>query len=148
MNHPLGGAVTNRRQQADRRMYPTTLWSILCFGGQRKAFRRKGEGNRVYVDCPSPRTLVLLFTVVGASVLDALFTLLFIQDGGHEANPLMAVLINSGEASFVGIKMTLTGLGAWFLAAHEYFPMAFKGLYVLAIGYVGILFIHAAIILS
>lgn len=91
---------------------------------------------------------MLLFTVVGASVLDAFLTLLFIQDGGQEANPLMAVLINNGEAQFVGIKMTLTGLGAWFLAAHEYFAMAYNGLHVLAVGYVGILLIHAAILLS
>jgi hypothetical protein len=147
MDHPVG-SVANRRQQADRRAQPTTFWNALSFGGRRQAFRRVGEGKRAYVDRPSPRAHALLFTVVGASVLDAFFTLLFIQNGGHEANPFMAVLINSGMASFVGVKMMLTGLGAWFLAAHEYFPVAFKGLHALAVGYVGILLIHAAILLS
>jgi len=148
MDHPVGGAAMNRRQQADRRVYPMTLWKALHFGGRRKAFRRMGEGTRTYVDCPSTRTMMLLFIVIGASVLDALLTLLFIQSGGQEANPLMAILINNSEAQFVGIKMTLTGLGAWFLAAHEYFAMAYNGLHVLAVGYVGILLIHAAILLS
>jgi hypothetical protein len=91
---------------------------------------------------------MLLFVVVGASVLDAFFTLLFMQNGGHEANPLMAVVIEYGNTHFVGVKMTLTALGAWFLAAHQYFPLAFRGLHVLAAGYVGLLFIHAAILLS
>jgi hypothetical protein len=42
----------------------------------------------------------------------------------------------------------LTGLGAWFLVAHQYFPMAYRGLLGLAGGYIGILFIHAVIWLS
>jgi len=148
MDQLLGGTAIDRRQRADRRAHPMTLRRALYLGGRRKAFRRTGEDTRTYVDCPSAHALMLLFTVVGASVLDALLTLLFIQDGGQEANPLMAVLINNGGAQFVGIKMTLTGLGAWFLAAHEYFPMAYNGLCMLAVGYVGILLIHAAILLS
>lgn len=138
----------NQRQQADRRIQPTTFWGALRLGGRRKGFRRAGEGVKAYVDCPAPRTLVLMFIVVGASALDALFTLFFIQDGGREANPLMALLIERGESPFVWMKMALTGLGAWFLAAHQHFPMAFKGLQLLASGYVGLLIVHAAILLS
>jgi hypothetical protein len=91
---------------------------------------------------------VLLFVVLGASVLDAFFTLLFIQNGGGEANPFMAIAIQRGDTHFVGLKMAMTGIGAWFLAAHQGFPLAFRGLHVLAAGYVGLLLIHAAILLS
>jgi hypothetical protein len=148
MDHAVESIDVSRRQQPDRRAQPTTLWSVLRFGGRRKGFRRAGEAYKAYADCASQRVVVLLFIVVGASVLDALFTLLFIQNGGTEANPLMAVAIDRGEVHFVGIKMAATGIGAWFLAAHQYFPLAFIGLHVLAAGYVGLLLIHAAILLS
>lgn len=148
MDHQVGVVDADRRQQPDRRAHPTTFWSLLRFGGERKGFRRAGEAYQAYVDCPSQRVVVLVFIVVGASVLDALFTLLFMHDGGAEANPLMAVVINHGEAHFVAIKMVLTGIGAWFLAAHRYFPLAFRGLHVLAASYVGLLLIHAAMLLS
>jgi hypothetical protein len=148
MDRPAAGADADRRQQSDRRSHPTTFWSIWRLGGRRKGFRRAGEAYRAYADCPSQRVLVLLFIVIGASVLDALLTLLFLQHGGAEANPLMAVTINYGEAHFVGIKMALTGIGVWFLAAHQHFPLAFRGLHVLATGYVGLLLIHAALLLS
>jgi Domain of unknown function (DUF5658) len=138
----------SRRQLLDRRAHPTTFLSALRFDGRRHSFRRAGEEYRAYVDRPSQRTVVLLFIVVGASVLDALFTLLFIQNGGSEANPLMAIAIHSGDTHFVGLKMALTGVGAWVLAAHQCFPLAFRGLHVLAVGYVGLLLIHAAILLS
>jgi Domain of unknown function (DUF5658) len=141
-----GGA--NRRQLFDRRFHPTTFLGALRFDGRRHSFRRAGEEYRAYVDRPSQRTIVLLFIIVGASVLDALFTLLFIQNGGGEANPLMAIAIHSGDTHFVGLKMAMTGIGAWVLAAHQCFPLAFRGLHVLAVGYVGLLLIHAAILLS
>jgi hypothetical protein len=147
MNRPVEGIDAERRQQADRRSHPTTFWSIWRLGGRRKGFRRAGEADEAYVDCPSRRVLVVLSIVIGASILDALLTLVFLHNGGAEANPLMAVALKRGEAHFVGIKMALTDLGAWFLAAHQYFPLAFRGLHVLATGYVGLLLIHAALLL-
>jgi hypothetical protein len=148
MENPGESSFADRRQLDDCRAHPTTFWNALRFNGQRHGFRRVGEEYKAHVDCPSRRITVLLFIVVGASVLDALCTLLFIQNGGGEANPFMAVMIDHGEAPFVGLKMALTGIGAWFLAAHQHFPLAFRGLHVLAAGYVGLLLIHAAILLS
>jgi hypothetical protein len=148
MYHAAGDVNTERRRQPDRRAHSTTFWSALRFDGRRKGFRRAGEERMAYVDSPSQRVVMLLFIVIGASVLDALFTLLFLQDGGGEANPLMAVILNHGYTPFVGIKMALTGIGAWFLAAHQHLPLAIGGLYVLAVGYMGLLGIHAAILLK
>jgi Domain of unknown function (DUF5658) len=147
MGRPVRSVDVDRRQIADRRSQPTTFWGIWRLGGRRKGFRRAGEAYQSYVDCPSRRVLVLLSIVIGASVLDALLTLLYLHDGGAEANPLMALAIKHGEARFVGIKMALTGIGAWLLAAHQHFPLALRGLHVLATGYVGLLLIHAALLL-
>ncbi len=148
MDHPAGVHGTERRGRADRRAHRTTFWSALRLRGRRKVFRRAGEADRAYVDRPSQRVVGLLFIVIGASVLDALCTLLFIQTGGGEANPLMSLVLRHGETPFVGIKMASTVIGAWFLAAHQHFPLAYKGLHVLAAGYLMLLFTHAVILLS
>jgi hypothetical protein len=147
--HYVAGIVSpEQRRQPDRRVHPTTFWSALRFRGRRKGFRRAGESYQAYVDCPSQRAVALLFIVLGASVLDALCTLLFIQRGGNEANPFMSIVLNQGPTHFVGIKMALTGFGAWLLVAHQYFPMAYTGLHVLAGGYIALLLIHAVLLLA
>jgi hypothetical protein len=92
--------------------------------------------------------VLLLSFALGASVLDALLTLLFIQNGGGEANPFMSFVLTHGPTPFMGIKMALTGFGAWILVAHQYFPIAYRGLIALAGGYTGILLMHACILLS
>jgi Domain of unknown function (DUF5658) len=148
MEHPVGAVIAERRWQLDRRIRPTTFWSALRLHGRRKEFRRAGEASRAYADCPSRRAVVLLFFVLAASALDALCTLLFLQRGGQEANPFMALVLSYGETPFVGIKMALTGIGAWLLVAHHYFPMAYRGLLGLAGGYIGLLFLHAVLLLS
>jgi len=148
MNSPLGIINIERRQQSDRRVHPTTLWSTLHYRGRRQGFRRSGEAYKVYVDCPSQDAVLLLIFVLGASILDAMLTLFFIQNGGREANPFMSFVLTLGPTPFMGIKIGLTGLGAWFLVTHQYFPMAYRGLMVLAGGYMGILLMHACILLS
>jgi Domain of unknown function (DUF5658) len=147
MEFPVGVMMPERRQQFDRRMRPTRFLCIRPLRGRRRGFRRAGEAYRAYVDCPSQRTVALLLLVFGASVLDALCTLLFLQRGGAEANPVMSFFISHGATFFVGVKMALTGVGAWILAAHQHFPLAFKSLHVLAAAYLGLLFVHAAILL-
>lgn len=148
MDYSVGIVTSERRRHSDRRMQPTTLWSVLHSSGRRKDIRRSGEAYRVYVDCPSPDAVLLLFFVLGASLLDAILTLVFIQNGGAEANPFMSFLLNLGQTAFIGIKMALTGFGAWLLVAHQYFPMAYRALLVLAGSYLGVLLVHAGILLS
>jgi hypothetical protein len=139
---------TERRQPVNRRALPTTFWTALRVNGRRQGFRRVGEAYHAYVDCPSQRVTLLLFAVVICSVLDALCTLLFLERGGEEANPIMALAMSHGTVVFVALKMALTGFGAWFMAAHQHFAVAFKGLHVLAGGYALLLFIHAILLLS
>ena len=148
MHNPWAAVSFERRQEVDRRAHPTSFGGTLRFHGRRKGFRRAGEGCNTYVDCPSRGVTWLLVAVIISSVLDALFTLVFLRGGGDEANPVMALVLSHGHTPFVGLKMALTGLGAWFLAAHQNFPLAFKALRVLAFGYLGLLLIHATILLS
>jgi hypothetical protein len=138
---------SDRRRQGDRRAHPTTFLSALRSHGRRRGFRRVGEAYRAYVDIPTRRATVLLFFVVVGSVLDALFTLLFLANGGDEANPVMALMLTQGHTPFVGLKMAVTGFGAWFLAAHRYFPLAYVGLHALAVAYAALLLLHVILLL-
>ena len=137
----------DRRWLGDRRVHPTTFCSTLRYHGRRRGFRRLDEAHRAYVDIPARRVTALLFFVVIGSVLDALFTLLFLANGGDEANPVMALMLTQGPTPFVGLKMAITSLGAWFLAAHRYFPVAYVGLHGLAVAYAGLLLLHVILLL-
>jgi hypothetical protein len=139
---------TERRVYPDRRARPTALRSALRIRGRRRGFRRAGEGRNAYVDCPAPRSVLLVGLVLMGSLFDAYMTLVHIQYGGSEANPFMALALALGPTVFVGIKMGLTGAGAWFLAAHQYFPLAYKGLHGLVLGYGMLLVYHLMLALG
>ncbi len=138
-------AQLDRRQWPDRRQHPTALWQAMRWRGRRSGFRRAGEGVNTYVDRMAPRGVILVLLVLTASALDAWLTLVHLQQGGEEANPLMAFVLGYGDMPFVAIKMALTSIGVWLLAAHQQFPLARKGLhamaaiYLLLMGYHGLL---------
>ncbi len=96
-------------------------------------------------DCVSPRAVRLVLFVLVCSAFDALFTLLHIEQGGSEANPIMAMAIDFGPSHFVRAKMGLTGLGAILLASYERLWFGLTCLYLTAMLYAGILVYHAAL---
>jgi formate hydrogenlyase subunit 3/multisubunit Na+/H+ antiporter MnhD subunit len=85
--------------------------------------------------------VVLVVLVCACSQLDAVLTILHIQHGGREGNPLMALALAQSTTAFVWIKAGVTGLGTWVLAAHQHVPVASTGLYGLAVGY-GLLLVY------
>jgi hypothetical protein len=124
-----------RRHVADRRARPTTLWSTLRWQGRRTGFRRASEGHHAYVDGLSWRIGGLAILVYVGSLLDAGLTLLHLENGGSEANPLMHLALAHGPTVFIALKLSLTGLAAWWLAAHQQWSLAVRGLQALALGY-------------
>jgi hypothetical protein len=147
MEYARPGQFLERRSLADRRARPTTLVSALRWQGRRKGFRRAGEGHRAYVDCLAGRIVGLAVLVCVSSVLDALLTLLHLEDGGCEANPLMYMALAHGPTLFIALKLSITCVAAWFLAAHQQFPLAYRVLHGLALGYGVILHYHLALVL-
>ena len=140
-------SFVNRRQLMDRRLRPTSLGSALQLYGRRQGFRRAGEGVNTYVDCLAPRISGLALFVVLSSILDAYLTILHLQRGGLEANPFMALVLTHGYTPFITIKMVITGIGAWLLASHQQFVLAWKALHVLAGVYGLLLMYHFVLIL-
>lgn len=131
-----------RRCAPDRRTRPTSVWNAIGLRGRRRGFRRASEGHHAYMDCPSRHVVFLVLFVVVASVLDAVFTLCHLQNGAREANPLMAFVLAHGPKSFVYLKMALTCLGAWGLAVHQNFPLAYWALQSFAGVYAVLLVAH------
>ncbi len=129
-----------QRQRTDRRKR-STLWGSLRYG-RRQGARRSGEGQDTYVDQPARRVTMLVSVILVCSILDALLTLLYIQRGGAEANPIMAAAINSGMTLFVATKMLLTAFGAIMLAIHQNFRLGSQGLYGMAVIYIALLLYH------
>jgi len=147
MEHAPYEPSLERRRLADRRARPTTLMSALRWKGRRKGFRRAGEGRHAYVDCLALRIVVLTVLVCVSSFLDALLTLLHLENGGCEANPLMYVVLAHGTTLFVVLKLSITCVAAWFLAVHQQFPLAYRGLHGLALSYGMLLAYHLALVL-
>jgi hypothetical protein len=85
---------------------------------------------------------VLVALVYVGSILDALLTLRYLEDGGGEANPLMHLALAYGPTVFVALKLSITGVAVWLLAAHQQWPLAMRGLYGLALAYGAVLVYH------
>jgi len=147
MEHAPYKQSLERRRLADRRRRPTTFVSALRWNGRRKGFRRAGEGRHAYVDCLALRIVGLTVLVCVSSLLDALLTLLHLENGGGEANPLMYMAIAHGTTLFVVLKISITCVAAWFLAVHQQFPLAYRGLHGLALAYGVLLVYHLALVL-
>jgi uncharacterized protein DUF5658 len=147
MEHVRQGQFLERRSLADRRTRPTTFVSAIRWHGRRKGFRRAGEGRYAYVDCLARRIVALAVLICVGSLLDALLTLLHLEDGGGEANPLMHMALAHGTTLFVVLKLSITCVAAWFLAAHQQFPLAYRGLHGLALSYGVLLAYHLTLVL-
>jgi Domain of unknown function (DUF5658) len=132
----------DRRRRPDRRACPTTFVRALRWRGRRQGFRRAGEGHQAYVDGLAwPIVVLALFVFVG-SLLDALLTLRHLQHGGQEANPVLTMALTHGAPRFLQLKIGLTGVGVWWLAAHQQFPLARRGLHGVTLGYGVVLIYH------
>jgi hypothetical protein len=132
----------DRRRLPDRRARPTTILSALHGRGRRQGFRRAGEGRHAYVDGLARRIVVLALLVFVGSLLDALLTLRHLAHGGQEANPWLALALTHSTPLFLQLKIGLTGVGVWVLAAHQQVPLAQRGLHGLALSYGVVLFYH------
>ncbi len=134
----------DQRVIQDRRSHPTSFISTFKYGGRRKRFRRNGEERNQYVDLPSFRSILLVLMIFALSTLDAVFTIIHLENGAFELNPLMEAIIESGLQSVFIIKSLGIGLIACFLAIHQNFKISFYGMHVSATIYTLLLVYHLA----
>lgn len=118
----LGGRFSDRRVGADRRSQPTPMLSWSTFARARRAVDRRGDVlGGAYVDRYSKPLGLVIITIAILCVLDAHFTLAYLQRGGEEANPVMERLIHTGPRTFILVKCGATNLAMLFLCLRKNF---------------------------
>ncbi|MBW2272457.1 MAG: hypothetical protein JRG96_04240 [Deltaproteobacteria bacterium] len=130
-----------RREEGDRRGQPTRGWDSL-FHRRRRTGRRQGETQDTYVDVFRKRDVALLLGIFILNILDAFFTLRWLQMGGAEGNPLMDQLIKTSDLLFLFQKCLVVGLWLLILMAHKNFRIARIGLWGSFVLYVCLLMYH------
>ena len=127
----------------DRRRVPTPRLSRFSFfGGRRGRFRRQDEREGSFVDVYGTRLWMILLWVALMNVADSYFTLVHLQAGGVELNPVAAALLAGGRKTFVVGKSALIALALLVLCVHKNFFLARVGILVSAGAYTALLAYH------
>jgi len=105
-----------RRKQATPGLSRFTLW------GRRRTFRRKeDQGRGGYVDRYNSGLLFLLTMVAGLNVLDAWFTMMILENGGWEINPVVRSVIELYGDRFWIWKFAIVSVPLIVLCLHSKF---------------------------
>ena len=127
----------------DRRVRPTPRISRRSvLGGRRGTVRREHEREGSFVDLYGTRLLAMVLWVALMNVGDSFFTLVHLQSGGIELNPVAAALLGTGRLGFVFMKSFLIGLALIVLAIHKNFFLARVGLWTAAGTYTLLVLYH------
>jgi hypothetical protein len=120
---PPAEAVTSTPHRGpDRRTRPTPMLSrYTFFGGRRRGGRRGDEGEGMFVDRYSKRLVVLLLIFFTLTVLDSVFTVIYLRKGGEELNPIAQWMLDRGDVPFVLLKGSLTAVCVLFVMMHKNF---------------------------
>jgi hypothetical protein len=112
----LGVEADERRRSHDRR---SLTWRTFAYGAvtpRRRGGRRDAEQHSL-VDWHEPHLLFLSIMILLLSVTDALLTLTLLTRGAHEANPILAFVLEQHPKLFAAVKMGLTGAAVIVLVA-------------------------------
>lgn len=140
---PAPAEAAQRYRGPDRRKRPTPRFSrYTLFGGRRRTGgRREGENDGAFVDQYSGRLVVAMLWIAAMNALDSFFTLLHLQSGGIELNPVADAMLGTGRLGFVASKSLLIIVPLVVLTLHKNFPLARAGIwtaagaYTLLVGY-------------
>jgi Domain of unknown function (DUF5658) len=143
MHHPSLPPL-ERRDRLDRRTRPTPMLSrYALLGGRREACRRDSERWENFVDNHGWGLFLVVSAVLLLSVLDALFTVLFLSYGAVEMNPVVEASLNGGLWVFLTLKSLGIGICVTFLTLTKNFRVSRLGLGVVFAGYSALLVWHA-----
>lgn len=143
---PAVGDPNRGRQRFDRRRQATPRFSrYTLFGGRRRGPRRESERTGSFVDLYSKRLWALLLWVAAMNLGDSYFTLVHLQAGGVELNPVADALLRTGRIGFVLSKSVLIGLALVVLCVHKNFLMARLGLLASAAIYTALVLYHLSL---
>ena len=104
------------RRGLDRRTNNKARLKYLLFNGRRERSRRDEDRGKAFIFDRYNQKLFLAITVILVlSILDAALTLVVIQRGATELNPVMAYFLEHGTLTFIVAKYVLTSIGVLIL---------------------------------
>ncbi len=113
---------SERRILRDRRKHPTRGLSRFILRGRRSGFRRdEDRGVGGYVDRYGPGLFFLLILILGLNVLDAFLTMIILENGGEEANPIVRFAIQLLGDRFWVWKFLMVSVPLVLLCLHSKF---------------------------
>ena len=137
----------NRRILKDRRKQSTPALSRYALGGERRTLRRKKEREAGgYVDRYGPTLLIFLISIVGLNVLDAFQTIILLNLGGWEVNPIVHSAMRLYGDNFWLWKFFIASASVVFLCLHSNFRKAKPIIVFATILYIVIVFYHFLLI--
>jgi len=133
---PADGSIGQFPRGGDRRKRPTHRFSRYTLsGGRRRSVRRDSEREGSFVDLYSLPILLAVAWIALMNILDSYFTLVHLQAGGIELNPVADQLLQTGRFGFVFLKCSLIGFALTVLCLHKNFRLARVGLWTSAVAY-------------
>ena len=136
-----------RQTLRDRRKKSTPCLSRYTFSGRRRVFRRKEDQERGgYVDRYSSKLLFFLILVVGLNLLDAFFTMIILDHGGCELNPIVASVISLYGDEFWVWKFVLVSASLIVLCLHSKFRRVKVWIFGITIAYLGVVLYQLVLI--
>ena len=109
-NLALSPSTYERRGAADRRR---RVWWSVCYGSfnprRRTPPRRLDDSSFHSLDWHSAHLLAVAIGILLLCVADAFLTLILLQGGASEVNPVMALLLCRSVAVFATLKIAMTG---------------------------------------
>ncbi len=131
------------RSGGDRRDQSTPRFSAYSFvGGRRRWIRREEEREGSFVDVYGLKIWCLALWVALMNIGDSYFTLVHLQAGGIELNPVAEMLLQSGRVGFVLLKAVLIGVALVILVVHKNFFLARVGVWTAAGTYTALVLYH------
>ena len=124
------------RRGPDRRTQPTPRLSrYALLGGRRGSVRRADEREGSFVDRYGLGVVLAIGWTALMNAGDSVFTLVHLQSGGIELNPVADSLLQTGRLGFVAFKALLMTAALLVLAVHKNFSLARVGLWIAAGSY-------------
>jgi Domain of unknown function (DUF5658) len=148
MSLPQQEDLAPGRSGTDRRRLSLRSLVYGAWRGRRVAERRTGT-QAGYVDRYPSSVVLAAVALFALAVADAYGTLVLLEAGAQEINPVMEALLQAEPAWFVPMKLAITAVGVLLLVLHKNFSLgqipALKilygllGLYGCLIAYEGVL---------
>jgi len=113
---PCESPYKENRRGIDRRTNNKARLKYLLFNGRRERSRRDEDRGKAFIfDLYNQKLFLAITAILVLSILDAVLTLVVIQRGARELNPVMAYFLEHGTLIFIVAKYVLTSIGVLIL---------------------------------